>query len=110
MEGRHRAADPTAASGSAPEATTAPAPVRTLAALGRMSLSGYLLLTLLMAPVLAGWGLGWGQRLGTASSLAFAAAAWLVALAVAVFVARTGRRGPAEVLLRRITHGAASTR
>lgn len=82
-----------------------PAPARALSALGRMSLSGYLLLTALMAPLLAGWGLGLGRDLGTAASLGIAAAAWLVALALAVVLDRAGRRGPAELLLRRITHG-----
>ena len=82
-----------------------PAPARALSALGRMSLSGYLLLTALMAPLLAGWGVGLGRDLGTAASLGVAAAAWLVALALAVVLDRAGRRGPAELLLRRITHG-----
>ena len=64
-----------------------------------------LIIAALMAPLLAGWGVGLGRDLGTAASLGVAAAAWLVALALAVVLDRAGRRGPAELLLRRITHG-----
>jgi uncharacterized protein len=78
-----------------------------LAALGERSLSGYLAQSFLMAPLLAAWGLGFGDGLGYAGAFGVALAAWTVTLLGAVLLDRAGRRGPFEALLRRLTYGRA---
>ena len=76
-----------------------------VAAVGRRSLTCYLLQSALMAPVLAAWGLGYGGTWGTATATGFAVGVWAVTVLVAVALERAGRRGPFEVVLRRITYG-----
>lgn len=76
-----------------------------LRAVGERSLSCYLAQSMIMAPVLGVWGLGLGGRLGTAQAYAFAAMTWVVTVLLAVLLARAGRQGPFEVLLRRLTYG-----
>ncbi len=78
-----------------------------LAALGERSLTGYLAQSFLMAPLLAAWGLGFGEGLGYAEAFGVAVAVWAVTLFGAVLLDRAGRRGPFEVLLRRLTYGRA---
>lgn len=82
-----------------------PAPVRAIAAVGRRSLTFYLLQSVILAPLFGAWGLGLGATLGTAQALGIAALVWLVSIPLAVWMDRTGRRGPAETLLRRLTMG-----
>jgi uncharacterized protein len=79
-----------------------------VAAVGRRSLSCYLAQSLLCAPLLAAWGLGWGSVLHNASMLAFAVGVWVVIALGAYALERAGRRGPAEVLLRRLVYGRAA--
>ena len=74
-------------------------------AVGKRSLTSYLLQSVLCAPILAAWGLGLGQHLTSATMLVFAVAVWALTVAFAVWQERTGRRGPAEVLLRRLAYG-----
>ncbi|MER7815784.1 DUF418 domain-containing protein [Streptomyces sp. NPDC096153] len=81
--------------------------VPALAAVGKRSLSCYLTHSLLFAPVLAAWGLGLGEHLGSASMALFGTAVWLVTVAGAYALERRGRRGPAETLLRRLMYGGA---
>ncbi len=76
-----------------------------LSALGRRSLTFYLFQSVVFAPLLSAWGLGFGADLGTAAALALALAVWAISLGLAVALQRAGRRGPAEVLLRRLTYG-----
>ena len=78
---------------------------RALAATGERSLTCYLWQSVVFAPLLAAWGLGLGDRLGTTAGYGLALAAWTSSVVLAVLLARTGRRGPAEVLLRRLTYG-----
>ncbi len=78
-----------------------------LAALGERSLTGYLAQSFLMAPLLAAWGLGFGEGLGYAGAFGVALAAWALTLLGAVLLDRAGRRGPFETLLRRLTYGRA---
>jgi uncharacterized protein len=78
-----------------------------LAALGERSLTGYLAQSILMAPLLAAWGLAFGEGLGYAAAFGVALAAWAVTLLGAVLLDRAGRRGPFEALLRRLTYGRA---
>lgn len=77
---------------------------RAIAAIGRRSLSFYLLQSVVFAPLLAAWGFGLGSRIGTAQAFGIAVAVWLLSLALAALLDRRGVRGPAEVLLRRLTY------
>ncbi|MGX1619333.1 DUF418 domain-containing protein [Streptomyces sp. NPDC055506] len=79
--------------------------VNAVASVGKRSLSCYLAHSLLFAPVLAAWGLGLGEHLGSATMALFAFAVWLVTLAGAYALERAGRRGPAETVLRRLMYG-----
>lgn len=74
-------------------------------AVGKRSLTCYLLQSVLCAPVLAAWGLGLGQYLSSWSMLLYAVLVWGLTVAFAVWQEQTGRRGPAEVLLRRLVYG-----
>lgn len=76
-----------------------------VAAVGRRSLSAYLFQSLCFVPLTAAWGLGLGGRLGSAEALGIALAVWFVSVLWCVALERSGRRGPAEVLLRRLTYG-----
>lgn len=78
---------------------------RYVSALGRRSLTGYLLQPVFYAPLLAGWGLGLGAHLGSAACLALSAVIWAITVAVAHTLEVRGQRGPAEWLLRRLTYG-----
>ncbi|MGM1028610.1 MAG: DUF418 domain-containing protein [Actinomycetota bacterium] len=78
---------------------------RALAAVGKRSLSSYLLQSLLFAPAFAAWGLGLGAVLSPLGAAAFALGVWLVTVVVAVVLDRAGKRGPAEALLRRLAYG-----
>lgn len=81
-----------------------------VSAVGKRSLSCYLTHSLLFAPLLAAWGLGLGEHLSSASMALFAVGVWLVTVAGAYVLERGGRRGPAEVVLRRLMYGAAARR
>ncbi|MUL40905.1 DUF418 domain-containing protein [Streptomonospora sp. PA3] len=81
-----------------------------VAAVGKRSLSCYLAQSVICAPLLAAWGLGLGAHLGSATMALFAAGVWLVTLAGAYALERAGRRGPAEVLLRRLSYRSAAGR
>ncbi|WP_020016840.1 DUF418 domain-containing protein [Promicromonospora sukumoe] len=74
-------------------------------AVGKRSLTCYLLQSVLCAPVLAAWGLGLGQYLSSWSMLLYAVLVWGLTVAFAVWQEQTGRRGPAEVALRRLVYG-----
>lgn len=80
-------------------------PVRALSALGRRSLSGYLAQSVVYAPLLTAWGLGLGAHLSSWSAMLLAVAVWLAILVGALALEGAGRRGPAEVLLRRLSYG-----
>lgn len=77
-----------------------------VSAVGKRSLSCYLAHSLLFAPVLAAWGLGLGEHLTSATMALFAVGVWLITVAGAYALERAGRRGPVEVVLRRLMYGA----
>ncbi|RKS08555.1 putative membrane protein YeiB [Nocardiopsis sp. Huas11] len=79
-------------------------PVRWLGALGRRSMSGYLAQSLVWGPVLAAWGLGLGASMSSWSASVLAVLTWALTVVGAAALERAGRRGPAEVLLRRLTY------
>jgi uncharacterized protein len=76
-----------------------------LAAVGERSLTSYLLQSFIMAPLLTAWGFGLGEDLGYLGAFGVAFGTWLVTVAVAVALDKAGKRGPFEVLLRRLTYG-----
>lgn len=78
--------------------------LRAVAAIGKRSLSSYLLQSLIFAPLLAAWGFGMGEWLGTAGAYALALGVWVLSLVIAASLESRGRRGPAEALLRRLTY------
>lgn len=75
-----------------------------LSAVGKRSLSCYLAQSVLCAPILAAWGFGLGEHLGSATMALYAIAAWLITVLGAVWLERRGRQGPAEFLLRKLTY------
>lgn len=79
--------------------------VRALAAVGKRSLSSYLLQSVLLVPTLAAWGFGLGSTLTPLAAAGVAVAAWLVSVVVALVLDVRGKRGPAEALLRRLAYG-----
>lgn len=80
-------------------------PVTAITALGKRSLSGYLTHSVLMAPILAAWGFGLGDHLSPAIMAGFGIGLWMLTVVAAYFLERANRRGPAEVLLRRLVYG-----
>lgn len=78
--------------------------VTALAATGKRSLSAYLAQSVLCAPILAAWGLGLAEHMSSWTMFLYAIAVWLVTVAAAYALERSGRRGPAEVLLRRLAY------
>ncbi|MFS0703201.1 DUF418 domain-containing protein [Cellulomonas sp. 179-A 9B4 NHS] len=77
---------------------------RALRAVGVRSLTCYLLQSVLFVLPLAAWAGGLGEHLSSAGVVAWAVGVWLVTVAVAVALERAGRRGPAEVLYRRLVY------
>src|SRR5690606_19634247 len=78
---------------------------RAISAVGKRSLSSYLLQSVLFAPGLAAWGLGLGATLTPLAAAGLAVAVWLVTAIVALILDLRGKRGPAEALLRRLAYG-----
>lgn len=76
-----------------------------IAAVGRRSLTFYLLQSVVFAPVLSAWGLGIGVKINTAGAFGLALGVWVLSLVLALILERQHVRGPAEVLLRRLTYG-----
>ncbi|MBE1874140.1 DUF418 domain-containing protein [Myceligenerans sp. TRM 65318] len=76
-----------------------------LQAVGKRSLTCYLLQSVLCAPILTAWGLGLGQHLSSWSMLLYAMGVWGLTVVFAVWQESRGARGPAEVLLRRLAYG-----
>lgn len=76
-----------------------------IAATGERSASAYLAQSLLLAPMLAPWGIGLGGRLGSVGVAALAVGVWVVTVLASAGLAAVGSRGPAEAFLRRVTYG-----
>ena len=76
-----------------------------LAAVGERSLTSYLLQSFIMAPLLTVWGFGLGEDIGYLTAFGFAFGTWLTTIVIAVLLDKAGKRGPFEVLLRRLTYG-----
>nr|CEL17777.1 hypothetical protein [Kibdelosporangium sp. MJ126-NF4]CTQ90999.1 hypothetical protein [Kibdelosporangium sp. MJ126-NF4] len=78
--------------------------VRALRACGERSLSCYLFQSVVFVVLLMPYTLGLGGVLGSAEVALVALGTWLVSVLLADLLRRRGRRGPAEVLLRRLTY------
>ncbi|WP_221584867.1 DUF418 domain-containing protein [Microbacterium sp. G2-8] len=73
-------------------------------AVGKRSLSSYLMQSVICAPVLAAWGLGLGGVMNSTEMVLFAIAVWAVTLLLSAIWEAKGWRGPAEILLRRLVY------
>lgn len=79
-----------------------------LVAVGQRSMTCYLLQSVVFVATLAAYGGGLGDRLGLATTAALAVATWALTVLLATLMARRGVRGPAEVILRRLTYASVS--
>ncbi|MEQ3553533.1 DUF418 domain-containing protein [Pseudonocardia nematodicida] len=77
---------------------------RAVAAMGRRSLTFYLLNSVLVAVVLHPELGGVGEHVGNAGALLTATAVWLFSLLLATRLEAHGRPGPADAVLRRLVH------
>ncbi len=73
-------------------------------ALGQRSLSLYLFQSVVFVVVFAPYGLGLGDRLGLTGATVVAVLTWLLSLIIADVMRRARYRGPAEILLRRLSY------
>jgi uncharacterized protein len=81
--------------------------VGALTALGQRSLSGYLLQSVAWLVLASPFALALGERTGspTYAAAGSAVAVWLLTVVGAYLMQRRSYRGPAEILLRRLTYG-----
>lgn len=91
-----------------PDAARPPLVVRWLAALGRRSLTGYLLQSVVFLIVFSAWAGALGGQVGAAVASLIALATWAATLVLAVVLEALDRPGPAEWLLRRLVYPRAS--
>jgi len=86
--------------------------VRALAALGQRSLSGYLFQSVAWLVLVPPFAVALGTRVAspTFAAAGSALAVWLISVVVADLMRRRSYRGPAELLLRRLTYGRAARR
>jgi len=83
-----------------------PGPIsRGFAALGRRSLTGYLLQSVVFIAVFPAYTLGFGGVIGIAEATQVAVLAWLASLVLAIVLEAFDKPGPAEALLRRFVYG-----
>ncbi|WP_394215125.1 DUF418 domain-containing protein [Brachybacterium vulturis] len=78
------------------------AAVRGIEALGTVSLSAYIAQSALYLALFPPYTLDLGARVGSAGAAGIAVLGWLVMIPLAVMLHRHGRRGPLEVVLRRL--------
>lgn len=78
--------------------------VLAITACGQRSLSCYLFQSVVFVALLMPYTLGLGGTLGSAGVALLALGTWLVSVLLADRMRRAGKRGPAEVLLRRLTY------
>lgn len=80
--------------------------ISALAACGQRSMTCYLLQSVMFVAVLAAYGGGLGNRFGLIEMAVLATATWMLTVVLAYGMACCDYRGPAEVLLRRLTYRA----
>ncbi|MDJ1133674.1 DUF418 domain-containing protein [Streptomyces iconiensis] len=81
---------------------------RALAAVGRRSLTSYLLQSALLALLLARVAFGLGDEIHATGAAVVAVGVWLTVVAVAVALEHAGLRGPLDALMRRLVYGRAA--
>lgn len=81
-----------------------------VAAMGQRSLTFYLFNSVVVAFVLHPDLLGVGRHVGSLGSLAVGLGSWLLALGIAAWLGRTGRRGPADALMRHLVYRKSGSR
>ena len=79
--------------------------VTALAACGQRSMTSYLLQSVVFVAVLAEYGGGLGDALSVAQTALLAVGTWAATVVLADRMRSLGHRGPAEMLLRRLTYG-----
>ena len=84
-------------------------PVRMLVALGRMSMTGYVLQSVLFTALVLPWGLGLGSGSGAAVAMLMGVAVWFLTLIIVYAWSLTGRRGPLETIHRRLGYSRPTT-
>ncbi|TDD11887.1 DUF418 domain-containing protein [Nonomuraea deserti] len=77
---------------------------RALAACGQWSLTCYLLQSVVFVAIFTPYLGGLATRVGDAAASGIAVLTWLGTVVLAAALSRTGRRGPAETALRRLTY------
>ncbi|TDD30672.1 DUF418 domain-containing protein [Nonomuraea terrae] len=77
---------------------------RALAACGQWSLTCYLLQSVVFVALFTPYLGGIGTRVGDAAASGIAVLTWLGSVVLAASLSRTGRRGPAETALRKLTY------
>ncbi len=80
---------------------------RAIAATGQRSLTCYLTQSVVWAIVFTPYLLDLSDDLTVATTALLATVTWLLTVVLADWMRRTGRRGPFEVLIRRVTYGRA---
>jgi putative membrane protein len=76
-----------------------------VAALGRMSMTGYVLQSVLFTIIMVPWGFAIGAGCGAATVTLIAIGVWAATMIFAYLWSRTGRRGPLEILHRTLGYG-----
>lgn len=79
--------------------------VQMLVALGKRSMTGYLLQSIILLPLCASFLLGVLKPNGAAQSLLIGFSVWLVSLLVAFALEKAGKAGPFESIHRRLSYG-----
>ncbi|WP_237210085.1 DUF418 domain-containing protein [Rothia nasimurium] len=82
-----------------------PAPLRPLIALGKRSMTGYVLQSVIFLVVFGSFALGLFADAGASVLLLVGTAGWLVTVLVAVALEAAGKPGPLEALHRRMSYG-----
>lgn len=80
-------------------------PLVALTALGKRSMSGYILQSLLFVILVLPFGFGLGQNEGAFQLLIWATVVWLITLVAAYGLELAGKRGPFEWTHRRLSYG-----
>ena len=83
-------------------------PIRAIASLGERSLTGYLTQSLIAAPLLSAWGFAVGATMGYATGFLIAVGIWAATVILTYAMDLAGKRGPFELLLRRLMYGRAA--
>lgn len=86
-------------------ADTAPAAIQAVVALGKRSMTGYLLQSILFTVFTATYTLGLGRNQGAWEASLVGAGIWLITVLIAYAMDKANMRGPFEVLHRRLSYG-----